>query len=111
MAKITMHRPGGRITEIDIPGLSEDAPDYAVLRAVNKARRAKNHQAFLDMKDAFVKLGMVEHSEYHYSIAVNGSQCNYWPTSSKWMYQGKIVQGTPISFMGWLKKRLQHDRC
>ena len=69
--------------------------DFRALDAHNKARKAKN----LENADSD---GWTKHTAYHWSRDLNGSRLDYWPSTTRFQYQGKIMVG---GVDGFIKKR------
>jgi hypothetical protein len=74
--------------------------DFALLKALNKARRAKNYDRALVIQPIFTV-----HTQWHWSIMVNGKKLDYWPSSSRWHYDGKSFNGTPENLMKFMMNR------
>lgn len=50
------------------------------------------------------------HSQYHWSMIVNGKQLDYWPTKSKFQYDGNVQTGDVYEFITSLKKPAASER-
>ena len=42
----------------------------------------------------------VKHTDYHWSRFVAEKRLDYWPSKSKFMYDGKVTQGDVLQFIG-----------
>ena len=49
--------------------------------------------------------GWKKHTMYHWYRIINGKKLDYWPSSCKWQYEGKIMQGDVMQF---IYKRLKN---
>lgn len=45
------------------------------------------------------KEGWHLYSPYHWSRSLNGKRLDYWPTKSKFMYEGQIITGDVAEFI------------
>lgn len=43
-----------------------------------------------------------KHTQYHWSITLNGSRLDYWPSRNKFQYQGRVMTG---DVEGFIRKR------
>ena len=43
--------------------------------------------------------GWVKHTEYHWARIVAGKRLDYWPSRSKFMYDGKVQRGDVMKFI------------
>ena len=48
--------------------------------------------------------GWSKHTEYHWYRELNGSRLDYWPSTKKWQYQGKVMNGDVEQF---IRKRVE----
>jgi len=65
---------------------------YRELRSRKKERRLRN----LAEADP---TGWKQHTEYHWSRQLAGKQLDYWPSTRKWQYDGKIFTGNVQTFV------------
>lgn len=43
--------------------------------------------------------GWVKHTEYHWARIVAGKRLDYWPSRSKYQYEGKVMRGDVMEFI------------
>ena len=41
----------------------------------------------------------VKHTDWHWSRFVAGKRLDYWPSKSKFQYEGRVIQGNVIDFI------------
>lgn len=41
----------------------------------------------------------VKHTDYHWSRFVAGKKLDYWPSRSKYQYDGKVMRGNVLAFI------------
>jgi len=75
--------------------MSDTADDFKYLKELNKARKQNNLASAS-------KEGWHLHTEYHWSRMLNGKRLDYWPSSNKFQYGGRVMCGDVNSF---IKKR------
>ena len=68
---------------------------WDILKASTK-RRAANWKANNMRFSANIDDGKwVKHTDYHWSRDVDGNRLDYWPSTKKYQFCGKIKQGDP----------------
>lgn len=51
--------------------------------------------------------GWTKHTEYHWSRKLNGKRLDYWPSTGRFKYDGRMMQG---GIEGFIRKReVNHD--
>jgi hypothetical protein len=70
---------------------------YNALKEQKKEKRQKN----LKKADP---TGWNKHSEYHWSRIVNGKKLDYWPSTNKFQYAGKVMSGNVKEFIAAREK-------
>ncbi|RUR52734.1 hypothetical protein [Vreelandella populi] len=75
--------------------MSELGEIFRALDEHHKERKRKN----LEKADP---TGWTQHTEYHWSRMLNGKRLDYWPSTTRFMYQGKTHRG---DVMGFIRKR------
>ena len=50
--------------------------------------------------------GWTKHTEYHWSRMLNGKRLDYWPSTTRFQYDGKVMTG---GIEGFIKNRLAKD--
>ena len=43
--------------------------------------------------------GFTKHTEYHWSMDLNGKRLDYWPSRNKFQYDGRIMTGDVRKFI------------
>lgn len=61
-----------------------------------KQRRKAQNLAAVD------PTGWHKHTDYHWSRIVAGKKLDYWPSTRKWMYEGRVMHG---DLDGFIRKR------
>lgn len=72
--------------------MSDTSDDFAYLKQLNKERRDRN------LKNASSE-GWNLHTEYHWSRTLNGKRLDYWPSTNKFQYDGRVMTGDVNSFI------------
>lgn len=72
--------------------MSEETAFWAAKRLRNKAKRHAN-LASADPTDWH------QHTPYHWSRDLKGHRLDYWPSTRKWQYQGRVLQGDINAFI------------
>lgn len=49
--------------------------------------------------------GFTKHTEYHYSTTVDGDRLDWWPSTRRWMYRGKVTYGKHDALRGFIRNR------
>lgn len=58
-----------------------------------KSVRAKQQEANRKRLESADDTGWKKHTEYHWSRQLNGLRLDYWPSKSKFQYQGRVMTG------------------
>lgn len=68
---------------------------YDIMKAHSKHRRAADRaQALAEANSPDNNDGQwTEHTPYHWSRLVNGHKLDYWPSTKKWQYLGRVRRG------------------
>lgn len=69
--------------------------DFDALKQYNKKRKAKN------LAKANSE-GWKVHTAYHWSRTVDGKRLDYWPSTTRFQYDGKVYTG---GVEGFIKKK------
>lgn len=64
-------------------------------KEADQKRRRRN-------RDAADPTGWTIHTEYHWSRMVAGKRLDYWPSTTRFQYDGKVMTG---GVEGFIKKR------
>lgn len=83
---------------------SEIAEVGRALKEHAKSQRALNLEAFEPWRERLMGLGLVQRSDYHWTVTIGGETCGWWPTTCKW-HMGKTYHGTAEQFFNWLSRR------
>ena len=51
--------------------------------------------------------GWTQHTPYHWSRTLNGKRLDYWPSTHKFQYEGKVHHG---DVLGFIRKRENNER-
>lgn len=74
---------------------------YRDWNADKKARREKNlEKNKFQIDDTFIK-----HTDYHYTRYLLGDTLDYWPSTNKWRWRGKTMNGTVEHLTGFIRKQ------
>ena len=68
-----------------------EAGDWEVIKIRNKRRKKRNLTRALNEDDG----QWIKHTEYHWKryVGPDKKPLDYWPTSGKWKWRGKIRKG------------------
>lgn len=69
------------------------------LKAYKKDKFNADRKAFMDKAVTNDDGGWTKHTEYHWSRMVNGKRLDYWPSRSKFQYEGKVQRGDVLNFI------------
>lgn len=69
------------------------------LKAHKKEKFDHDRQTFLSKAQAEDDGGWVKHTEYHWARIVGGKRLDYWPSRSKFQYDGKVQLGDVMKFI------------
>lgn len=60
---------------------------------------AADRKTFMEKAVAEDDGGWVRHTEYHWARIVAGKRLDYWPSRSKFQYDGKVMRGDVYQFI------------
>lgn len=66
-----------------------------------KEREGRQRRKAQRLSD-FDSSGWTRHTEYHFSRSINGERIDYWPTTRKWMFRGRVSTGNVKKFINKL---------
>jgi hypothetical protein len=66
--------------------MGDMAEDFKVLKEINQKRKQGNLEKANDD-------GWKKHTPYHWSRNLNGSRLDYWPSTTKFKYKGRLYVG------------------
>lgn len=72
--------------------MGDMADDFRALDEHHKQRK-QNNLAKAD------PAGWTQHTEYHWSRMLNGKRLDYWPSTTRFMYEGKRHRGDVAGFI------------
>ena len=49
--------------------------------------------------------GFIKHTEWHWSMMLDGDRLDYWPTSCRWRWRDKTTRGDANNLVGFIAKR------
>jgi hypothetical protein len=75
--------------------MGDTGDDFKALKDHMKAKRAAN------LSSAKPE-GWTVHTDYHWSMTLNGKRLDFWPSRNKFQYDGRIMTGC---IAGFIKKR------
>lgn len=68
--------------------------DMRALDAHHKRRKANN----LAVAEANSK-GWTKHTEFHWSRMLNGKRLDFWPSTTRFQYEGRVMVGNVEAFI------------
>jgi hypothetical protein len=60
-----------------------------------EASLTENNTAVIQDDDG----GWTKHSAHHWSRLLKGKRLDYWPSKTKWQYEGKVKKGDVLAFV------------
>lgn len=78
--------------------VEEDESMGAIFRDWKSAKQKRKAQN-LAVADP---TGWHKHTDHHWSRMVGGKKLDYWPSTRKWMYEGRVMHG---NLDGFIRKR------
>lgn len=75
------------------------------MKAHAKSQRVLNMEEFEAWRERLMALGLVQRSDYHWTVLLGGDTCGWWPSTQKW-HMGKTFHGGPEQFFNWLERRV-----
>ena len=64
----------------------------------NEHREAERERKARNLASAGPQ-GWTVHTEYHWSMTLNGKRLDYWPSRNKFQYEGKVLCGDVQGFI------------
>jgi len=61
-----------------------------------RARRKERRRAALASADP---TGWTIHTSYHWSRLLGDKRLDYWPSTNKWQYDGRVMTGNVLEFI------------
>ena len=81
--------------------------DWEVFREMRTEKQRKRNTRALAFDEAGWNY-FVRHS--HYYMQLPGGRVDHWPSSNKWLYQGKYYRGSaPKAFLGMIETQRQEN--
>ena len=74
-------------------------PFWDALKAHKQEKFNHDRETFLSKAQEQDDGGWVKHTEYHWSRFINDKRLDYWPSRSKYQYNGKIMRGDVMKFI------------
>lgn len=57
--------------------------------------------------------GWTRHTPHHYSRTLAGKRLDYWPSTNRWQWDGRIIRGAPRDLNSFIRNResaIEKDR-
>lgn len=80
-----------------------DKEFWADLKAYKKEKFDNDRRNFLEKAIAEDDGQWIKHTEYHWARIVAGKRLDYWPSRSKFQYDGKVQRGNVMKFIKTIK--------
>jgi hypothetical protein len=80
--------------------MGDMADDFRALKEHNKKRRQSNLN---EATSAHWPWDWVKHTDYHWSITLQGDRLDYWPSGNRFRWRGKTYFG---GVRGFIAKRI-----
>lgn len=75
-----------------------------IFRGMTEADRKRRYENLEEAKKS--TLPWTRHTEYHWSLDLNGERVDYWPTKNKFRYQGTMYYG---GCEGFIRRRQRQE--
>lgn len=79
--------------------MSDRDPIWDSLKARSKEKFDKDRKTFTDKAVAEDDGGWIKRTPYHWQRLVAGKLLDYWPSRSKFQYDGKVQRGDVAKFI------------
>ena len=79
--------------------MSDRDPIWDALKARSKEKFSKDRQTFMSKAVAEDDGGWIKRTEYHWQRLVAGKLLDYWPSRSKFQYDGVVRRGDVKEFI------------
>lgn len=79
--------------------MSDRDPIWDALKARSKEKFSKDRKTFMDKAVAEDDGGWIKRTEYHWQRLVAGKLLDYWPSRSKFQYDGVVRRGDVKEFI------------
>ena len=79
--------------------MSDRDPIWDALKARSKEKFDKDRKTFMDKAVAEDDGGWIKRTPYHWQRLVAGKLLDYWPSRSKFQYDGKVQRGDVVKFI------------
>lgn len=94
---------------IKIPSLNPDDDSDSQMwrdwKAYWKERRASKLESNVQGILRTFPACFSSYTPYHYGAFLQENRLDYWPSSDKWQWKGRIYTGDLLGFIGFIKKR------
>ena len=79
--------------------MSDRDPIWDALKARSKEKFDKDRKTFLAKAQSEDDGGWIKRTPYHWQRLVAGKLLDYWPSRSKFQYDGKVQRGDVVKFI------------
>ena len=63
-------------------------------REMREEKQKRHHENWMRDSDLMKDDKWTEHTVHHYSKDLSGGRLQYWPSSNKWHFRGKVHHGS-----------------